>query len=187
MSASATWSLLDLTKIKARYFFGAWIFGALVIFLPEAIKQKMAITIPETVRPWLGFSTLAAFVLWVVLVSLYCASKIKDWFDFRRRKSEALSQLETLSQGERDIFILCLSLNQRTIQRNITDPAANSLLAKRLLVIAPQGNILAMPFTIPKFAWEYLKSNETELFPELHDERAMAAFHERQRNGWMAR
>lgn len=183
-----TWSLPDVTKIlglKARYYFCAWVFGALLIFLPAEIKEQMAITIPEVVRPWLGFSTLAAFVLWLVLAVFHSASYIRRWLNGREAKAEILSYLETLSQGERDIFIQCLSLNKRTIQRNITDGAANSLKQKRLLVMAAQGSVLSMAHTIPKFVWDHIKANEAELFPEIFDENAMREFQQRQQHGWM--
>ena len=183
-----SFSLSDITKIieiKTRYFFGAWVFGALLIFLPAEIKAQMGITIPEVVRPWLGFSTLAVFVLWLVLIVMQIFSVIRQWFKERGMRSEILVQLETLSDGERSIFILCLSNNQRTIQRNITDGSANSLKSKRLLAMATQGSILSMPFTIPNFVWEHIKSNEAELFPELTDENAMRKFHQSQQHGWM--
>lgn len=177
--------ITKLTEVKARYFFGAWAFGALLIFLPAEIKQQMAITIPDAVRPWIGFTTLAAFVLWLVLFTLQIFSYFRRWFKKRNMRDEILSQLETLSDGERDIFLHCLSRNQRTIQRNITDGPANSLKSKRLLVMASQGSILAMPHTIPKFVWDHLKEKEVEMFPELFDENAKREFHQRQQHGWM--
>lgn len=178
-------NITKLTELKARYFFGAWVFGALLIFLPAEIKEQMRITIPEVVRPWVGFSTLAAFVLWVVLATIQIFSSIRKWFAERHLRAEILSQLETLSDGERDIFLLCLSRNQRTIQRNITDGATNSLKSKRLLLMASQGSVLSMPHTVPKFVWDYIKANEAALFPELLSEDAMREFQQRQQHGWM--
>jgi len=180
-------SVTKLTELKARYFFGAWVFGALLIFLPAEIKQQMAITIPEVVRPWVGFSSLAAFVLWIVLTTIQLLSFIHHWLRERKLRTEILSQLETLSDGERDIFLLCLTHNQRTIQRNITDGPANGLRSKRLLVMAAQGSVLSMPYTIPKFVWDHLRANEPELFPELSDAKAMRELQQRHQNGWMGR
>lgn len=177
--------ITKLTEVKARYFFGVWVFGGLLIFLPIEIKQQMAITIPDIVRPWIGFTTLAAFVLWLVLSIIQGFSYFHKRYKERIMKSEILSQLETLSDGERAIFLHCLSQNQRSIQRNITDGPANSLKSKSLLVMASQGSILAMPHTIPKFVWDHLKEHEEVLFPELFDENAMREFQLRQQNGWM--
>jgi len=173
-------NVTKLAELKARYFFGAWVFGALLIFLPTEIKGQMGITIPDVVRPWIGFSTLAAFVLWIVLATLQVFSSVHQWFTGRKLRAEILSQLETLSGGERDIFLICLSRNQRTIQRNITDGPANSLKSKRLLLMASQGSVLSMPHTIPKFVWDHIKANEAQLFPELFDEKRRILAHSEQ-------
>lgn|GEM_PF-3837677 len=183
---SLSWSdFMKILELKARYFFGAWVFGALLIFLPADIKQQMAIATPEVVRPWLGFSTLAAFVFWLVLAVLRTTTFFFRWSNERKARTEILSYFETLSQGERDIFIQCLSLNKRTINRNINDGSTNSMKQKRLLVMASQGSVLSMPHTIPKFIWDHIKKNEVELFPELYDENAMQEFQQRQQHGWI--
>lgn len=177
--------MIKLTELKVRYFLVAWVFGALLIFLPIEMRNQMGITIPEVVRPWVGFSTLAAFVFWLVLSFIQLFSFIQQWLKDRNLRVTILSQLETLSDGERAIFLHCLSKNQRTIQRNITDGPTNSLKSKRLLVMASQGSVLSMPHTIPKFVWDHIKAKETELFPELFDEHAMREFQQRRQNGWM--
>lgn len=177
-----------LVQLKARYFFGLWVFGTLLIFLPEPIKQQMRVEIPEMAKPWLGFSTLAAFVLWIVQIILLLAGFIRDWIRGRKVRAEILSQLETLSQGERDIFLICLLSNQRTIRRQITDSDVHSLTAKRLISRAGgMGSALSWPHTIPRFVWEYIKANEAYLFPELNDENEIKELEKRLKFGWMRR
>jgi hypothetical protein len=179
-------TVTKLIKLKARYFFAAWVFGALLIFLPDSLKQQMNITIPDDVQPWVGFSTLATFVLWLNLILLQVFAYVRKKLSERRIKNETLAQLETLSQRERDVLLQCVNLNQRTIHRNINDSAVNSLRSKGLITIARSGSALSMPFTIPKFVWEYIKANDVILFPELLDETAMTEFDQRLKNyHWM--
>lgn len=177
--------LLKVIELKIRYFFAVWIFGALLIFLPEEIKTKMAVTIPENIRPWIGFATLAFFVLWFVLAIIHVISYLHSKYKDYQMRDDVLDQLNTLSDRERDIFIFCLSRNQRTIQRNITDGAVNSLMTKRLLTIARQGSVLSMPYTIPDFVWKRLQKKRDVLFPEFLSPEEMAKFVNRQRDGWM--
>lgn len=174
-----------VTEIKNRYFFGAWLFGTLLIFLPSDIKQKMAVSIPDGVRPWVGFATLAAFVLWLVLGLLHVLSFIQNKIKERETRKNILSHLDTLSQGEREVFIFCIANNQRTIYRNINDSSVNSLKSKRLVVMAPQGSVLSMPNTIPKFVWDHVTENAKQLFPEAFNKKALKALEEKQKNGWM--
>jgi len=178
--------ITKLAELKARYFFAIAVIGGLLIFLPANVRQQMAVTIPESVRQWVGLSTLAASVFWLVLTFVQFFSFVQNKISERRLKAEVLGQLETLSQRERDVFLQCLNLNQRTIHRNINDAAANSLRSKRLLAMASQGSVLSMPFTIPKFVWDHIKANDTVLFPELFDEAAMNELAQRQNNhSWM--
>lgn len=179
--------LRKIIQLKARYFFAAWVFGALLIFLPETIKQQMHIEIPEVVKPWLGFGTLATFVFWLVQILLLLWELLGSWRMSRQAKARALSQFDSLSQRERDIFITCLANNQRTIHRAIGDAQMQSLVSKGLMSRAGGvGHMMSWSFTIPQHIWEYIKENEQTLFPELFDEKAMLEFEKRQRNGWMS-
>lgn len=180
-----TEQIIKLTEIKIRYIFAVAIFGGLLIFLPVDVAQQMSIIIPESIRPWVGFSTLAASVLWSVLMFAQFFAWMHKKLAERRTKKEILCQLETLSRSERDLFLFCLSENQQTINRNISDPAVSSLCAKRLLVMAFQGNSLCMPFVIPGFVWKYVKTKQKDFFPELFDENSMKKLEERQNNNWM--
>lgn len=176
-----------MKELKARYVFFVWVFGALLTFLPLTVKQQLQVTIPEGIQPWIGFTTLGAFVLWLVMVLLNLVGFIQNKLRNREIKAMALKQLKTLSHGEREIFLLCLHENKRTIHREITDPPINSLQSKQLIVRAREGNILAMPFTIPDFVWSHIKINEEELFPELSDVQAMKRLLQAQQHSWMRR
>ena len=179
--------LQKLIHLKARYIFGAWAFGALLIFLPPAIIQQMHVEIPEVVKPWLGFGTLAAFVLWLVQVFLLGWELFGSWRMTKKAKARALRQFDSLSQGERDIFLICLSNNQRTLNRAITDSEMQSLITKGLMARASGvGNMMSWSFTIPQHIWEYVKENEEKLFPEIFDENAMVQLQKRLSHGWMS-
>ncbi len=174
-------NILKLIELKARYFFALWILGALLIFLPLAIKEQMGLAnLPLVIKPWIGIITLVSFVMWVIQLFQI----LRNWFKLRRMRSDIIDQLHTLTSDERDIFIVCLAKNQRTIHRNITDPDTHSLVSKRLLIqAAGAGNMLAWPFTIPTFVWVHLKENDVILFPELLDEDATEKVLRRQNNG----
>lgn len=178
-------NFLKLIELKARYFFALWVLGSLLIFLPLSIKEQMGLAnLPLVIKPWIGIITLVSFVMWVTQLF----QVLRDWFKLRRMRAEIINQLETLSTDERDIFIVCLAKNQRTIHRNITDPDTHSLISKRLLVqAAGSGNMLAWPFTVPTFVWKHLKENEEILFPELYDEVAMKEVLRRQNSGTWGR
>ena len=178
-------NVTEILGLKARYYFSVWVVGALLIFLPVEIKERMAITIPEVIRPWVGILTLTTFVFWLVLVFFRAASFVHRLIDERKSRTETLGHFRTLSRGERDIFIQCLSRNENTVFRHINDGSANSLKQKRLLIMAPQGSLLAMPHTIPEFVWDYIKANQVQLFPELSSKEAMLEFDLRQQHSWM--
>lgn len=177
--------ILKIIDLKARIIFAIWLIGALLIFLPDQIKTKMAVTIPEPIRPYIGFITLVTFVLWIVLATVQIVSILKKIITEKKVQSEILDQLKTLSTKERDIFIFCLMNKQTTIHRNIVDGAVNSLLAKCLLSTKMQGNRLAMPFIIPTFVWKHLQRHKDFLFPEISNPDTMNALLHRQQHGWM--
>lgn len=176
-------NVVKLIELKARYFLVLWILGALLIFLPISIKEPMGLAnLPSVVQPWLGLATLASFAMWVTQL----VQSIRNWFSYRSLRFEILSQMDTLSRGERDVFIFCLANNQRTIHRNITNADTHSLVSKRLLIrAAGAGSAMSWPHTIPTFVWKYIKKHEANLFPELYDESAMDEVVRRhERNSW---
>lgn len=127
-------------------------------------------SIPLIINPCIGIVTLTAITMWMTFMFF----DLQKWKSSNKIRSEILEQLQTLSRGEKEIFIFCLANNQRTIYRSMIDSDLHGLVSKKLLVKASgQGDAIAWPYTNPTFVWTHLKKNEVFLFTELFDESDM--------------
>ncbi len=144
-------------QAKARYLFGVWLLGLLLLGLPVPWSDFLGITtLRESFRGYIGFVTLAAFVFWVIALIPFVERRLA-----RRR---ILQNLRSLSDGEKRILAYCLLHDQRTIAREVGDPSAVALCNKGLLSQA--GGLIDMakiPFTIPMFVWVRLQQDKSVL------------------------
>ena len=152
---------LKVIQLKPRFLFGIWGLGALLLFLPDkTISVFGAVALRDSYRPWIGVTTLAAFVFWVVQLVPHMHQYISRW----KQRREVIRSLESLSEEEWLILAYCMERNQRTITLTLADRVAGSLMAKGLLVMASGlGNQLAWPNTIPTHLWKHL-SKDKEAF-----------------------
>ena len=64
-------------RVRARYLFGVWCLGLLVLALPQWGAEFFGVTdFREVARPYVGVITLAAFVFWIIA--------LVPWFQTRR-------------------------------------------------------------------------------------------------------
>ena len=142
-------------RVRARYLFGVWCLGLLVLALPQWGAEFFGVTdFREVARPYVGVITLAAFVFWIIA--------LVPWFQTRRRTREyletTLANFKTLSEDERLVMAYCVYREQRTVLLPAIEPVALSLCSKGLLdQMEGHGNIAAWPFTVPEHVWDALE------------------------------
>jgi Super-infection exclusion protein B len=147
---------LKVIQLPARFLFGLFMIGALLLFLPGNIATALGITtIRDHYRPWIGVGTIAAFALWLMQLSPAVG---RAWYEHKYRVA-ALDNLNGLTAEERFQLAYCLHRGQRTLYLRITDSAAQSLCSKGIFTHAQSGSALALPFTIPQFVWKHIRAN----------------------------
>lgn len=177
-----TWTdWLKVIELKPRFLFAIWLVGSLVIFLPEPVAERLGTQeIRETLSPWLGLGTLAAFSFWLVqLIPLYREIRARQ-----RYRAAAIRALDSISPEEWVLVAYCLKQNQQTITLSMIDREACSLEARGLLQRADGiGNRLSWPYTIPTFLWEHLLTNRGQFmgkapFPRAEVEARLLGLHQ---------
>lgn len=157
----SSWAdLLKVIQLKPRFLFGMWILGALILFMPIGIAETLGIgDIRESIRPYLGLGTLAAFSFWLVqLIPHYRTLRARQ-----RYRANLLRTLDSISPEAWTLLAYCLEMNQQTITLEITDRTANALRAQGILRRAGgAASILAWPYTIHADVWEHLLRNRKE-------------------------
>lgn len=182
-------SYADLLKIvselKPRYFFAIWFPGAILVFAPVALLERLGFTaFVEQYRGWIGVITFICFMLWLVQLYSHLSEKRKDKIAKKqieieqqekarlstekelKKQEEILEHFDSLSDGEKFLLQCALARNQQTIITHLSDPHAVSLCHKRIIVSAPKGDMLNFPFQIPSFVWEFMKENEDMILPQ---------------------
>ena len=157
-------------QLKARYLFGIWFAGALILFSPISLADKMGITnFRQTHKHWIGLATIVAFVFWFISI----------WGIFhnyrKRQKREAaiLEKVKFLSPEEKTILAYCVDRQQQSISLEITEKSA-SLLSQKGLLIKGSGvhDVLYWPHTIPDFLWSHLCTFKELIFGDLENQEA---------------
>ncbi len=176
MSAWPDW--LKLIQLKPRFLFGIWLFGALLLFLPDRVAAGFGINdIRTALRGWIGILTLLALTFWLVqLLPLWHVKR-----SVKRAREQAFRSLQSLSAEEWQLVAYCLNRGQQTITLEVTHRAAGALKAKGIFLMAGGvGNSLAWPFTIPDFLWKYLTENPQVIFAGVdpNDPQLQARFEE---------
>ena len=164
MEAALRW-LMNVWQ-RPSLAFAIWVAGCLLLYLPDPMAQSTGIfEFREQYKGFIGPITLAAFVLWLVLLGKSIVAWARRWW-WRR---QAVQSLDTLSADERQLLVRCLANNQRTINVSLIDgswAAAQSLQQKGLLQMAGGlGTAINWPCTVPAYAWKELKKRESEFFP----------------------
>jgi len=151
-------------QLKPRFLFGIWLLGLMLLFLPSYFASRLGITtFREQHRSWIGLATMAAFVFWLVQM----IPSIRRSRESRRYRAEVIKHLGGLTPQERFLLAFCVSAGQRTIYMKLSDASAQSLCDKGLLEKATgTGSMLAWPYSVPSFVWDYLRANRDSLLRE---------------------
>lgn len=151
---------LKLIQLNARFLFGIWLFGVILLFLPKDIAEIFGIVeLRSSYRPWIGVGALGAFAFWLVqLFSIWTASR-----NLNAQRGRLIRALESVSGEEWILIAYCVIQNQQSVTLSLVDRIAGSLVARGLLVRADGvGNKFSWPHTIPDFLWNHLIENRGE-------------------------
>jgi hypothetical protein len=116
--------------------------------------------------------TLGFFSLWAITMVTHYLKWRKAGALELERQDRSLQYLWMLNDEEWAILAYCLIYREQTVLVELTNPAANALTSKGLLLRAGTGqNILAFPHTVPPFVWIQLRAFEGR-FLESRSDRA---------------
>lgn len=152
---------LKAIQLKPRYLFGIFIFGFLLLWLPDEQANLFGIKFfREEFRGWVGAGTLGAFCFWMVAL----IPQINKKWEIKKEKTSVLNSLKSLNREEHQIISYCLRRGQRSVNLDlIWQPWHSSLSQKGLLSqAAGYGDQQNWSFTIPDFVWNYLQKNREE-------------------------
>lgn len=156
---------LKAIQLKPRFLFGAFLLTALLLFAPPELLNKLGLSIQGTSwQPYVGLVCLGCFILWLIQT----IPSINAWRYQRNNQQLVIDRLSSLSLGEWTILWYCLDKNQQTVGLSATDKIATSLASKGILYVpAGQYSILAYPYSIPDFLWNYLIKNKERIFNKI--------------------
>jgi len=170
MGAWPDW--LNVIQLKARYLFGLWVLGALILFMPDFLAQRLhVITIRTEYGRWIGVGTLGCFAFWLVaLLPLF-----EKQLTRRKRLGYLVNALAALSVRENALLAYCVSRRRHTVllpDGSLEGNIAAGLCQKGLMVMAGgKVNMFAVPYTIPDEVWGIILSNEQRWLPRDDRER----------------
>jgi Super-infection exclusion protein B len=153
---SVVGEIKEALDTKAKLLIPIFLFGLLVLFIPETLAQKFGVEeIRKSYRGYVGIGTLAlGSILAVQLVV-----KGWKWREGRTARRQALRALESLGTREYLYLAYCVSRNRQSIVLRLGDHDGGALAQKGLLQPAKSGEVLAYPFTIPEPVWDHLRNN----------------------------
>lgn len=149
----------------AKYAWGVLIVCLLVVILPDKATSAMGLQNIKSVYLgywWLGLIFSAA--IWGGSLINRSASWIRNYLNYRERKSVVLKRLYSLDDDEHCWISYCLLNDTQSLTANQTNQTANSLLNKGI-VTQGTGSILCLPYHICDFVWIYLKKHKDEFLP----------------------
>jgi hypothetical protein len=158
---------LKAIQLKARYLFGLWLLGLLILLMPKAWADALRITpIRDTAGGVIGIATMAALVFWLVAL----LQTFQDWRERCKRRTAIRLSLDTLSRQERWLLAYCLIRKRQTLLLSRISSSGNVAagLCQKGLMIPAAGvqNRFAWPYSIPPFVWRELRRRQRALAPE---------------------
>jgi Super-infection exclusion protein B len=173
ISANYAEAFLKALQIAPRFLIALAVIGLTILLLPPEWAALFGVdNLRVEYRPWIGVVTIASLILWAV----HYMARIPDWMQKRRRvaqqKRSALKNIETLAREERLLLAFFLYHGAPTRYIPVNYAPARSLCSKGLLrTVGGTGHMFSWPYTIPDFVWTHLNDLQSEIFPELTDER----------------
>jgi Super-infection exclusion protein B len=197
-------SIDKILDFLGKHAWAVWATIAFVLFIPEDLAKKIHLfdfrTEYVTIL-WIMFVLSAA--LWISSLFRYFDKRFVDgWLSKRKmardRKTSLSNHLKTLSlrlkslsESERMWIKYCLYYNVQTLNSQLDNSTAQSLLNKQILSQG-SGNALDLPFHIRDDAWRFLLENSANFLSEqeLADNNFPAVLEEYKKTlikQWMAR
>lgn len=162
-------SILKALRLAPRFFFAAWVFGAIILFAPDRVLTTVGVTVfRDAHRQWIGPVALASFVVWLTHTLVSAWHWLSVQIRHRLGRKAVVSSLSTLSQEELELLAYFVYRGAPTQSLILGLPPARSLEEKGLLgAVSGTGNMFGWPYTIPDYVWRDLQARRAELFPTL--------------------
>lgn len=164
--------LFKVLNLQPRLLLGLSILGCILLYNPYGILNEFGLeTLVNLYRPWVGFTTLFAFVFFFIQLIPW----VKDKIEYRQYKLSLLEELDSLSKEEKVLLLYCLDNNQKTISLPMTHSTANRLTSKNIMLMASgAGNLTSWAFNINDIVWSKLKKNRELLTAGLSEQEVKA-------------
>jgi hypothetical protein len=171
MGADPKW--LEILKASGWQTAAVAFAGVALLYLNA--KKRLPVALDSWVVEAVEVAVLVCGFLAVFSVGPHVAKKFKGlwgWFGhrlaIRRAKRQVEKDIATMSPKEREIIGYLLAINEKMFDYSYDGGAANTLIAKRIVVCAllpgQSTNAFGVPFKIPDYAWEVLLKHKAE-FP----------------------
>lgn len=154
-------SVLKWIQLKPRFLFGMAVCCFFLVSLPDVVTEWAGIQqVVDSVRGWLFImGTVSAVFAFLQLVPPILMNVRAV-----RSQRAAARRLDTLSQEELELLAYCLTRNRQTLVLSLGSQAGNvasGLSQKGLMEVGTElQHVLAVPHTVPDFAWKRLKKRQ---------------------------
>ena len=154
-------SVLKWIQLKPLFLFGIVVCCFLLISLPDVITKWAGIQkVVDSARGWLFIVGTVSAVFALLQLAPPILMNVRAF----RRQRAAVRRLDTLSQEELELLTYCLTRNRQTLVLSLGSQAGNvasGLSQKGLMKVGTElQHVLAVPHTIPDFAWKKLKKHQ---------------------------
>lgn len=149
--------LKSTTEIAPRFLLTFSIVGFIYLFLPDEIADSLGVLgFRDSFKTYIGPFSILFFALGIIDIVPRIINRIRKHF----RKRRIIKELLTLTKRERFYVVYCLLRKQNTIYLRASDPSGTSLCSKGLFYLSVNDgpvNILAVPYIIHDFVFDYVK------------------------------
>lgn len=158
--------LLDLLKLKPRYFFGLSLAAALLLFSPDSLLERLGVTeLLARYRGWIGMLFVASTAIWFAHGLAPLGNRVLLWAKERRAMRLRASALKNLSPQEGAILRRFIDGNTKTITLDVSSGAHAALESRQVIYRASSlsRQYYDFDYNIQPWAWEYLRKHPEAL------------------------
>lgn len=163
--------LSKVADVAPWLFLAIGLSGLTVLLFPISLAETFGVAgIREDHRTWIGVATIAGLVIWVTYVLGLASKRGVGWFSRRKARGQLLARLAAgdFEQEEYRLLAYYMWRRGRTQYLPLHYPPARSLASKGVLrPISGQGSMMAWPYVVPEYVWDFLQKHKEQLFPEL--------------------
>lgn len=156
---------LKTIQLKARYLFGIWLLGSLILFSPDNIANFFRIDeLKNTYSLWIGLATLAGFCFWLVQIG----PSIRKWKSEHDERNDILNSIFYLPEEQKVILARALHRNNSIISLPISDALIEPLWNRSMIEALGEFEECFDngPCKIVNFVWKFIKKNKNKILTE---------------------